>query len=74
MIHATQVFYWTHVLYLPFWVLLILHGPMFYYFFALPGVIFIIEKIYSLKIVKIARHGHIYIQEVNLLPSKVYFT
>lgn len=44
---------------------------MFWYFFILPGILFVIEKIYSLKIVKIARHGHMYVTEVNLLPSKV---
>ncbi|ELU05066.1 hypothetical protein CAPTEDRAFT_147607, partial [Capitella teleta] len=66
-----QIFYWSHVLYLAFWALLIMHGPMFWYFFILPGILFVIEKIYSLKIVKIARHGHMYVTEVNLLPSKV---
>lgn len=67
----SKIFYWTHVLYLAFWALLIMHGPIFWYFFIVPGVIFVIEKIYSMKIVKLARHGHMYVNEVNLLPSKV---
>ncbi|CAH1788924.1 unnamed protein product, partial [Owenia fusiformis] len=66
-----QVFYWTHLLYVIFWALLVIHGPIFCYWFALPGVIFIIEKISSSKFVKLAHYGETYIKEVNLLPSKV---
>ncbi|KOB72500.1 putative NADPH oxidase, partial [Operophtera brumata] len=29
-IYLHKIFYWTHLLYVPFWVLLILHGPNFY--------------------------------------------
>ncbi|XP_052694613.1 NADPH oxidase 5-like isoform X2 [Crassostrea angulata] len=66
-----QVFYWTHMLYIPFWILLILHGPIFWMFFILPGVIFILEKISRSKIIKRARFGNTHITEVHLLPSRV---
>lgn len=66
-----QVFYWSHMLYVLFWILLILHGPIFWYFFIVPGTLFIIEKIMNSKLVKLARYGKVYIKEVNLLPSKV---
>ncbi|KAL3884563.1 hypothetical protein ACJMK2_024696 [Sinanodonta woodiana] len=66
-----QVFYWTHMLYIFFWILLILHGPSFWKWFLGPGVIFVVEKISRSKLIKKARHGNTYIEEVNLLPSKV---
>ena len=43
-----EVFYWTHLLYIFFYILLILHAQNFWYWFIGPGVIFIVEKIYSL--------------------------
>ncbi|XP_053387037.1 NADPH oxidase 5-like isoform X3 [Mercenaria mercenaria] len=66
-----QVFYWTHILYVPFWILVILHGPHFWKWFIVPGVIFILEKICRSKFIKMARFGDTYIEEVNLLPSGV---
>ncbi len=40
------MFYWSHLLYIPFWINLILHGPNFWYWFVGPGVLFIVfEKI-----------------------------
>ncbi len=59
------------MLYIVFWVMLILHGPIFFYFFTIPGIIFIIERVYTSKFFKIAKFGRVYISEVNLLPSKV---
>ncbi|XP_053387111.1 NADPH oxidase 5-like [Mercenaria mercenaria] len=66
-----QVFYWTHMLYVPFWILVILHGPQFWKWFIVPGVIFILEKISRSKFIKMARYGDTYIEEINLLPSGV---
>ncbi|KAK3594672.1 hypothetical protein CHS0354_016337 [Potamilus streckersoni] len=66
-----QVFYWTHMLYVPFWILAILHCPSFWKWFLGPGVIFIMEKISRSKLIKKARYGNTYIEEVNLLSSKV---
>lgn len=66
-----QVFYWSHLLYVPFWILVILHGPHFWKWFIGPGAIFIIEKISRSKAFRLARHGETFIKEVNLLPSRV---
>nr|XP_054749918.1 NADPH oxidase 5-like [Lytechinus pictus] len=66
-----QVFYFTHMLYVVFWGLLLIHGPRFWYWFVVPGIIFIVEKLSQTKCVKQARYGKTYVQEVNLLPSGV---
>lgn len=66
-----QVFYWTHMLYVPFWILVILHCKNFWKWFVGPGVIFILEKILRSKLIKMARYGDTFIEEVNLLPSGV---
>ncbi|XP_071942541.1 NADPH oxidase 5-like [Antedon mediterranea] len=66
-----QVFYWTHLLYVAFWTLLLIHGPRFFYFFALPGFIFIIEKITNTKLFKQAQFGSTYVEDVKLFPSGV---
>ena len=39
-----QVFYWTHFLYLLFWLLVILHAPNFWKWFIGPFCLFVIEK------------------------------
>lgn len=66
-----EVFYWTHICYIPFWILLIFHGPNFWKWFIAPGLIFIGEKISRSKFVKQARYGKTFIEEVSLLPSSV---
>ena len=68
---SLQVFYWTHMLYVPFWILVILHGPHFWKWFVAPGAMFILEKIFRSKLIKMARYGETFVEEVNLLPSKV---
>lgn len=40
-----KVFYWTHLLYYAFWVLLIVHAPNFWKWFLIPGFIFLIEQV-----------------------------
>lgn len=59
------------MLYIPFWILLILHGPIFWMFFIGPGLIFVVEKISRSKLFKKAKYGGTHISEVNLLPSGV---
>lgn len=39
-----EVFYWTHLLYVPFWVLVLIHGPNFYKWFSVPLLIYLIER------------------------------
>ena len=66
-----QVFYWTHSLFFVFWLLLILHGPIFWMFFIVPGAAYLAERIYRTRLFKLAKYGTIHITETNLLPSKV---
>ena len=66
--HLPQVFYWTHLSYLPMWLLLILHGPNFWKWLLVPGTLFFLEKTISLAA---SRMAALNIVEVNLLPSKV---
>lgn len=64
----SQVFYWTHLSYLPMWILLIVHGPSFWKWLLVPGILFFLEKAIGLAV---SRMAALYIVEVNLLPSKV---
>ncbi|XP_006920277.1 NADPH oxidase 5 isoform X1 [Pteropus alecto] len=63
-----EVFYWTHLSYLPMWLLLILHGPNFWKWLLIPGTLFFLEKAIGLVV---SRMTALCIVEVNLLPSKV---
>ncbi|XP_066906847.1 NADPH oxidase 5 [Halyomorpha halys] len=65
-----EIFYWTHLLYLPFWILLLLHGPNFWKWFIIPGIIYIIERIMRFSWMKSER-GKTYISSGILLPSRV---
>ena len=50
---------------------MIMHGPIFWYFFIIPGVIFVVEKVKASKMAKVVKFGHMHIKEVNLLASGV---
>ena len=65
-----QVFYWTHLLYIPFWILLIIHGPRFWKWFAAPGFLFLLEKMYR-KYFQLTGHGATYISSAVVFPSRV---
>lgn len=65
-----QIFYWTHLLYIPFWVLCLFHGPNFYKWFIVPGVMFLVERILRVLWLRSER-GKTYISSGILLPSKV---
>ena len=66
-----EIFYWSHKLFVIWYIVLILHGPHFWKWFIGPAVIYITERILRSKILKIIQYGRTYIEEVNLLPSKV---
>jgi hypothetical protein len=57
-------------MYVPFWILLILHGPNFWKWFILPGCLYGIERIMRLVWMKSER-GKTYISSGLLLPSRV---
>ncbi|XP_023442506.2 NADPH oxidase 5 [Dasypus novemcinctus] len=63
-----EVFYWTHLSYLLMWLLLVVHGPNFWKWLLVPGLLFVLEKAIGLTASRMAAR---YIMEVNLLPSKV---
>ncbi|KAI5614848.1 NADPH oxidase 5 [Silurus asotus] len=63
-----EVFYWSHLFYIWFWALLIIHCANFWKWFVVPGVIFVVEKLVGIAV---SRMAALYIAEVNLLPSKV---
>ncbi|CAG0904649.1 unnamed protein product [Cyprideis torosa] len=62
-----QIFYWTHLLYVPYWVLLIFHGPNYWKWFVGPAVLFILEGIGRV----IRKNDKTSISSGFLLPSKV---
>ncbi|XP_066184160.1 NADPH oxidase 5 [Sylvia atricapilla] len=63
-----QVFYWSHLSYIPVWFLLLLHGPHFWKWFLIPGSLFLLEKVLGWAW---RRAGDLHILEAKLLPSKV---
>ncbi|CAG7821382.1 unnamed protein product, partial [Allacma fusca] len=65
-----EVFYWTHLLYVAFWTLLVIHAPNFWKWFIGPGVIFLIEQALRYYHWKMGR-GRTYIRSGMLLPSRV---
>ncbi|XP_071297217.1 NADPH oxidase 5 [Agelaius tricolor] len=63
-----EVFYWSHLSYIPVWFLLLLHGPHFWKWFLIPGSLFVLEKVLGWAW---RRAGDLHILEAKLLPSKV---
>lgn len=39
-----EIFYWTHLLYVPFWILVIFHGPNFWKWFIGPFIVYSVER------------------------------
>ncbi|KAG7209856.1 hypothetical protein KM043_011459 [Ampulex compressa] len=65
-----EVFYWSHLLYIPFWILTIFHGPNFWKWFVGPGVVYLVERLRRITWLRVQR-GKTYISSGLLLPSKV---
>ncbi|XP_017893165.1 NADPH oxidase 5 [Ceratina calcarata] len=65
-----EIFYWSHLLYIPFWILLILHGPNFWKWFVGPGTIYLLERTRRIASSR-SELGKTYISSGLLLPSKV---
>ena len=65
-----QVFYRTHLLYVPYMILLILHGPNFWKWVIVPGVIYMLERMVRFLRSRTGQ-GRTYITSGILLPSKV---
>ncbi|XP_012271496.1 NADPH oxidase 5 [Orussus abietinus] len=65
-----EIFYWSHLLYVPFWILTIFHGPNFWKWFIGPGIIFLVERIRRIIWLR-SQRGKTYISSGLLLPSRV---
>ncbi|KAG5675924.1 hypothetical protein PVAND_005781 [Polypedilum vanderplanki] len=65
-----EVFYWTHLLYVAFFILVLIHGPNFWRWFLIPGVIFLIERSLRFAWMRSDR-GKTYVSSGIILPSKV---
>ncbi|XP_065834073.1 NADPH oxidase 5-like isoform X2 [Oscarella lobularis] len=66
-----EVFYWSHMLFAFWYILLILHAKHFWKWFVVPGLLYACERIMRSKWVKLVQYGRTYIKEGILLPSKV---
>lgn len=66
-----QVFYWTHMLVIPFLVINVLHSPYFWAYVVAPGALYVAEKVYGSPLTRLAKYGRTYITDVTLLPSQV---
>ncbi len=65
-----QVFYFTHLLYAPYWILLILHAPEFWKWILAPGIIFLLELTYRMLTSWLGK-GKTTISAGVVLPSRV---
>ncbi|CAF0824051.1 unnamed protein product, partial [Didymodactylos carnosus] len=66
-----QVFYWTHLLYAPFFILLILHAENFWKWIIAPLTVFLFEKVYSLIARFSAARGRTSLKSVTIEHSNV---
>ncbi|CAG0920188.1 unnamed protein product, partial [Notodromas monacha] len=74
VILIVMIFYWTHLLYIPYWVILVLHCKNFWKWLVGPGIIFLIERL--VRVVRMSSNsGRTYISSGIMLPSKteVYY-
>ena len=65
-----EVFYFTHYLYVFYYILLVLHAPEFWKWFLPVGILWIGERLYRLVQMFLGR-GRTVIEEGNVLPSNV---
>lgn len=68
-----ELFYYTHLLYIPFWGLLAIHARHFWLWFLVPFTIFLIEAIIRLKrlLTNLTSTGKTQIVKAEPLPSNV---
>ncbi|CAM4795418.1 unnamed protein product [Rotaria magnacalcarata] len=65
-----QIFYWSHLLYLPFYVFLIIHARDFWKWIVGPLSIFLLEKLYSIYARYTRGKGRTHIDSVTIDQSK----
>ena len=67
-----QIFYWSHLLYILYWGILIIHAPNFWKWFIVPAVVFAIEKIGRIA-KSLSNEGKSWVPTGVVLPSKAGF-
>jgi predicted ferric reductase len=65
-----ELFYWTHILYIPFSILLVLHCDSTFWWLLIPLTIFLYSKIWLIKLWFDGR-GKTYVVSGVILPSNV---
>ncbi|CAM1325380.1 NOX5 (predicted) [Pycnogonum litorale] len=68
--HMFEVFFFTHLLFVPYYLLLIIHAPSFWKWFLIPMTLYFLETCNRLR-EYYTRRGKTYICQASLLPSKV---
>lgn len=66
-----QLFYFFHLLSIPFLLIMLLHGKQFWKWVFVPAVMYTVEKILRYRKVRSHKFGDTHIKEATLLPSKV---
>lgn len=68
-----ELFYYTHLLYIPFWALLFVHAPNFWLWFLGPFIIFLAETLIRLRnlLTNLTKSGKTHIIKAVPLPSDV---
>lgn len=68
-----ELFYYTHLLYIPFWTLLFIHAPHFWYWFIVPFCVFLAEITIRLRnlLTNLTPSGRTTIVKAVPLPSNV---
>jgi predicted ferric reductase len=68
-----ELFYYTHLLYIPFWILLFVHAPRFWIWFLGPFLIFACESLIRFKnfLTNLTEDGQTTIIKATPLPSDV---
>ncbi|GAU88047.1 hypothetical protein RvY_00816-2 [Ramazzottius varieornatus] len=66
-----EVFYFSHLLYIPFMIILILHSDKFWKFLVFPGTVFVLEKISMTRCIRQLLGSEFFIKDVVLWQSGV---
>ncbi|XP_054159931.1 NADPH oxidase 5-like [Oppia nitens] len=66
-----EVFYYSHLLYIPFYICLFIHGPKFWKWFLCPLIVFVSEWITRITKTWSGDRGLTYIEQGVVLPSRV---
>lgn len=66
-----QVFYWAHMLTIPWLLIMLFHGKSFWIWLLIPFVLYVIENIQRYRKISSHKFGETFIEESYVLPSKV---